>query len=146
MPPCLCVLVCTWLSTYSIQRRTDRAGERHCDRDRRCRGQDPQGARPGLFESVYEVILGHELKERGLGVRSQVPLPAVYETIKLARGFRADLIVENAVIVEVKSVDGIAQLHRTQLLTYLRLADVRLGILLNFNSSLMREGITRVIN
>jgi GxxExxY protein len=101
---------------------------------------------PGLFESVYETIMEQELKKRGLQVVRQQPLPVVWENIHLEAGFRVDLIVENKVIVEIKSVECIAPVHRKQLLTYLRLADKRLGLLINFDTELIKDGIARVVN
>ena len=101
---------------------------------------------PGLLESVYETLLAHVLEKRGFNVRRQVPVPIVYEGISFNEGFRADLIVEDKVIVELKSVENVAPVHKKQLLTYLRLADKRLGLLINFGSSLLREGVTRVVN
>ena len=101
---------------------------------------------PGLLESAYEAILVHELRKRGLDVAVQVPVPVVYETVRLDAGFRADLIVEDSVIVELKSLDKVAPVHKKQLLTYLRLADKRLGLLINFGAALIKDGITRVVN
>jgi GxxExxY protein len=101
---------------------------------------------PGLMESVYESTLAYELGKRGLTVRRQQALPVVYETIRMNMGFRADLMVDQKVIVEIKSIEAIAPVHRKQLLTYLRLADKRLGLLINFNVELIKEGITRVVN
>ncbi|MBU4185101.1 MAG: GxxExxY protein [Proteobacteria bacterium] len=101
---------------------------------------------PGLLESVYEVILAHELKKRGMKVERQVPVAIVFDGIKFDEGFRADLIVENKVIVELKSVEKILPVHKKQLLTYLRLADKKLGLLINFGSELIRDGISRVVN
>ena len=101
---------------------------------------------PGLLESVYEVILAHELKKRGLRVKRQVPVPIVFDEIKFDEGFRADLIVEEKVIVELKSVEKVSRVHKKQLLTYLRLADKRLGLLINFGAELIRDGISRVVN
>jgi GxxExxY protein len=101
---------------------------------------------PGLFESVYETTLAYELERRGFRLLKQYPLPVVYETIHLARRFRVDLVVEDRVIVEIKSVDAIAPVHVKQLLTYLRLADKRVGLLLNFGSYLLKDGIRRVVN
>ena len=101
---------------------------------------------PGLLESVYEIVLAHELKNRGLNVERQVSVPVVYDNIKLDEGFRADLIVEDKVIVELKSVENVVPVHKKQLLTYLRLADKRLGLLINFGSELIRDGISRVVN
>ena len=101
---------------------------------------------PGLLESVYEAVLGHELEKRGLSVSRQVPVPIVYEGFSFNEGFRADLIVGDKVIVELKSVENVAPVHKKQLLTYLRLADKRLGLLINFGSALIRHGISRVVN
>ena len=101
---------------------------------------------PGLFESVYEAVMVQELSKRGLQFVRQQPLPVVWESLQLEAGFRADLIVENKVIVEIKSVEAIAPVHRKQLLTYLRLANKRLGILINFDVDLIKNGIARVVN
>jgi GxxExxY protein len=101
---------------------------------------------PGLFESVYEAVLAEELTKRGLGVVRQQPIPVVWEKVHLDAGFRADLIVGGKVIIEVKSVDKLAPVHRKQLLTYLRLSGKRLGLLINFDCELIRDGIARVVN
>jgi len=101
---------------------------------------------PGLLESVYECILAHELKKRGLCVTRQQAIPVVYESIYLEEGYRADLIVENQVIIELKSVENLAPVFKKQLLTYLRLADKRLGLLINFGSELIKDGICGVVN
>ena len=101
---------------------------------------------PGLLETVYEVVLAHDLKRRGLKVERQVPVAIIYDDIKFDEGFRADLIVEEKVIVELKSVEKVIPIHKKQLLTYLRLADKRLGLLINFGSELIRDGISRVVN
>jgi GxxExxY protein len=101
---------------------------------------------PGLLESVYESALAYELQQRGLSVSRQQAVPVIYEDIKLDEGFRADLIVENLVIIELKSVEVVAPVHKKQLLTYLRLSDKRLGLLINFGSNLIKDGITRVVN
>jgi len=101
---------------------------------------------PGLLESVYETIMAYELQKRGLRVRRQQAIPVVYEDVKMDLGFRADLIVEDKVVVEIKSVEAIAPVHKKQLLTYLRLTDKRLGLLINFNVELIKHGITRVVN
>ena len=101
---------------------------------------------PGLLESVYEIVLAYELKKRGLKVERQMPVAIVYDDIKFDEGFRADLIVEGKVIVELKSVEKVVPVHKKQLLTYLRLADKRLGLLINFGSELIRDGISRVVN
>ena len=101
---------------------------------------------PGLLESVYEVILARQLYRDGLRTRRQVYVPIEYEGLRFEEGFRADLIVEDKVIVELKCVDKLNNAHRKQLLTYLRLTDMRLGYLLNFNESLMKNGIHRTVN
>jgi len=101
---------------------------------------------PGLFESVYETVMAQEPASRGIHVTRQQALPVVWENVRLEAGFRADLIVENKVIIEIKSVDAIAPVHRKQLLTNLRLANMRLGILINFDVELIRDGISRVVN
>jgi GxxExxY protein len=101
---------------------------------------------PGLFESVYEAALEFELRKRGLRVTQQVGLPVHYEEVKLELGFRVDLIVDEKVIVEIKSVEVISPVHKKQLLTYLRLTDLQLGLLINFNVELIRHGIHRVVN
>ncbi|MHC4178084.1 MAG: GxxExxY protein [Planctomycetota bacterium] len=104
------------------------------------------GLGPGLLETVYEVVLAHELKKRQLRVARQVPIEIQYDGVKLEEGFRADLIVEDKVIVEVKCVERLNPAHKKQLLTYLRLTDKRLGLLINFAEELIRDGITRVVN
>src|SRR5439155_13077873 len=104
------------------------------------------GFGPGLLESVYETIMAYELQKRGLQVIRQQPIPVVYEDIRMELGFRADLIIENRVVVEVKSVEAIAPVHKKQLLTYLRLTDKKLGLLINFSVDLIKDGITRVVN
>jgi len=101
---------------------------------------------PGLLESVYEAVMEQELTRRGLHTERQQALPVVRENIHLEAGFRVDLIVESKVIVEIKSVEAIAPVHRKQLLTYLRLANKRLGILINFDVDLFKDGIARVVN
>lgn len=101
---------------------------------------------PGLLESAYEAVMLYELKKRGLAVTSQVPIPIRYESICLETGFRADLVVEDLVIIELKSIEKIAPVHKKQLTTYLRLADKRLGLLINFGEELIKDGITRVVN
>jgi len=101
---------------------------------------------PGLLESVYHTVLAYELNRRELRATSQQPIPVVYEGVRIDVGFRADLIVEDKVIVEIKSVEALAPLHRKQLLTYLRLADKRLGLLINFHVPLIKDGITRIVN
>ena len=101
---------------------------------------------PGLLESVYEVVLAYELEKRGLHTVRQQAVPIVYQGIQIEMGFRADLIIEDQVMVEIKSVEAIAPVHKKQLLTHLRLADKRLGLLINFNVALIKDGITRIVN
>ena len=100
----------------------------------------------GLFESVYESVMAYELQKRGLAFERQKSIPVVYEEVYLGEGFRADLIVEDLVIVELKSIEHIAPVHKKQLLTYLKLANKRLGLLINFNTDLIKNGITRIVN
>jgi GxxExxY protein len=101
---------------------------------------------PGLLESVYAAVLAGELSKRGLRSVTQQPIPVVYEGTRFETGFRADLVVEDVVIVEIKSVAEIAAVHKKQLLSYLRLSDKRLGLLINFNVVLIKDGITRIVN
>jgi len=101
---------------------------------------------PGLFESVYEVILANELKRCGLSILRQVSIPIEYRGIKFDEGFRVDIFVENKVIIELKSVESINKAHKKQVLTYLRLTGCKLGYLLNFGEALMKDGISRIIN
>ena len=101
---------------------------------------------PGLLESVYEIILIHELQQKGLSVQRQVPIPVEYHGIRFEEGFRADLIVEGKVIVELKSVEHVTAAHKKQLQTYLRLTGCKLGYLRDFGEALMKEGITRAVN
>nr|WP_322624032.1 GxxExxY protein [uncultured Flavobacterium sp.] len=100
---------------------------------------------PGLLESVYETILHHELVKNGLYVERQKPLPVFWDGIVMDIGFRADLIVNDKVIIEIKSVEKISPVHQKQLLTYLRIKDCKLGLLINFNEALIKDGITRVV-
>lgn len=101
---------------------------------------------PGLLETAYEVCLAHELRKRGLKVESQVALPLVYDGVRLEAGYRIDLLVEDLVIVEVKAVDEIAPIHQAQLISYLRLANKSLGLLMNFHVPRMKNGIKRFVN
>lgn len=101
---------------------------------------------PGLLESVYQKCLAYELEKAGLNVKCEFPLPVQYETIKIDVGFRADMIVDDAVIIENKTVDKIAPIHEAQLLTYLKLTNLNLGFLLNWNVPLMKDGIKRMVN
>lgn len=101
---------------------------------------------PGLLESVYETVLAYELQKRGLTVERQVPVPIAYESLRFEEGFRADLIVEKSILIELKSVEALAPVHSKQVLTYLRLLDCRLGLLINFNVPLLKDGIKRIAN
>ncbi len=101
---------------------------------------------PGLLESAYENALAYELRSLGLEVSQQVPMPFVYKDIQLEIGYRIDIIVENKVILEIKSVENLAPVHYSQLLTYLKLSDKRLGLLINFNSKLIKDSIHRIVN
>jgi GxxExxY protein len=101
---------------------------------------------PGLLESVYEAILYHELTKRNLKVERQKPIPVIWDDIHLDIGFRSDLIVEEKVIIEIKSVEKISNVHLKQLLTYIRVTDLRLGLLINFNEALIKNGIKRVVH
>ena len=101
---------------------------------------------PGLLESVYEEILCYEIQNRKLSFNRQKGIAVVYENIKMDLGFRAGIIVENKVIIEIKSVETITQVHPKQLLTYLRLTNLKLGLLVNFNEALIKNGIQRIVN
>ncbi|WP_396175671.1 GxxExxY protein [Flavobacterium sp.] len=101
---------------------------------------------PGLLESVYEAILFHELSKKGLKIERQKPIPVIWDGIYLDIGFRSDLIVENKVIIEIKSVEQISNVHLKQLLTYIKITDLKLGLLINFNEALFKNGIKRVAN
>jgi GxxExxY protein len=100
----------------------------------------------GLFESVYERILVIELKERGLQIERQKTIPVIWEGKKIEKGFKADIIVNKKVIIEIKSVEYVLPVHHKQLLTYLRLTGLKLGLLINFNEPLIKNGITRIVN
>ena len=101
---------------------------------------------PGLLESVYEVALSHELAKRGLEVRNQVGIPFVYDEINFNIGFRLDIIVNDKVIIEIKSVEDLKDVHHKQLLTYLKLTNKKLGLLINFNVMSVKDGIIRIVN
>jgi iron complex transport system substrate-binding protein len=101
---------------------------------------------PGLLESVYEVLLAHSLAKRGLLTERQVRVPITFDGVKFEEGFRADLIVESSIIVEIKSVEQLAPVHGKQLLIYLKLMNLQLGLLINFNSPLIKDGIKRIVN
>jgi GxxExxY protein len=101
---------------------------------------------PGLLESAYQACLAHELTKRNLRVEIQKPLPLVYEQVKLDCGYRIDLLVDGEVVVEIKSVDGVAPVHEAQVITYLKLSGCKLGLLINFNVPALKDGIHRFIN
>src|SRR5690606_8144320 len=101
---------------------------------------------PGLLESSYEDCLAYELKQLGLNTQTQVALPVVYKEVRLEAGYRIDILVENKVLIEVKAVDLLADIHTAQLLTYLKLKDLKHGLLINFNSVKVIDGMKRIIN
>jgi GxxExxY protein len=105
-----------------------------------------QALGPGLLESVYEVILAHELRKRGLNVERQTPVSIVWDNIHFEEGFRADLLVEDKVIVELKSKEQVIPVDKKQVLTHLRLTNKRLGLLINFGEELIKNGISRIVN
>ena len=101
---------------------------------------------PGLLESVYAVVLAYELRKHGLTVKREEPIALRYESLIFEEGFRADLIIDDKLIIEVKSLDKVAPVHKKQLLTYLRLTDMKLGLLINFGDYYLKDGIARVVN
>ncbi len=101
---------------------------------------------PGLLESVYETALTYEIRKQGYEVKTQIGIPMVYDDLKMDIGFRLDLIVNNSVIVEIKSVEALMDVHYKTLLTYLRLTDKKLGLLINFNTASLKDSIIRIAN
>ncbi|TPG38161.1 GxxExxY protein [Flavobacterium pectinovorum] len=101
---------------------------------------------PGLLESVYEAILYYELTKKGLFVERQKTLPVIWDELKLDIGFRTDLIIENKLILEIKSIEKITEVHAKQIMTYLKITKIKLGLLINFNVPLIKFGITRIVN
>jgi len=101
---------------------------------------------PGLLESVYETTLAYDLRELGVNVETQVPVPLVYKEVKQDIGYRMDMLVEGKVIVEIKALESLAPVHFAQVLTYLKLSDKRLALLINFNTKFLKDGIHRVVN
>lgn len=101
---------------------------------------------PGMLEGAYEVCLVHELVQHGFEVQRQVVLPIVYQGVRLDAGYRIDLLIEDSVIVELKAVEKLHPVHEAQLLSYLRMSDLRLGLLINFNEKLLKDGVRRVVN
>jgi GxxExxY protein len=114
-------------------------------RDRRCRVRGAQRAGPGLLESVYEPCLSYELETRHLAVQRQVELPVFYRDLRLDAGFRMDMVVDGLVVVEIKATERLLPVHEAQLLTYLKLSGHKLGLLINFNVTLIKLGIRRLI-
>ena len=100
---------------------------------------------PGLLESAYEQCLCHELRTNNINFRSQVPIPIIYKELKLDCGYRLDLIVENSIVIEIKSVGKFIPIHSAQIITYLKLTGIRIGLLLNFNSAVLRDGLKRFV-
>src|SRR5215204_2717343 len=105
-----------------------------------------QALGPGLLESAYEACLIYELRKRGLTVAGQAPLPIVYEEVHLEVGYRMDLVVEGMVVVEIKSVEAVVPIHKAQLISYLKLSGHKVGLLINFNVELLKDGVTRLVN
>jgi GxxExxY protein len=102
---------------------------------------------PGLFESVYESIMAYELINRyNLNVQRQKPIPVIWKQVKMDLGFRSDLLIENKIVVEIKSIEALAAVHCKQVLTHIRLMNVKLGLLINFNEELLKNGIKRIVN
>ena len=101
---------------------------------------------PGLLESVYENALYYDLKQAGLNVVYQVPMPFIYKEVKMAVGYRIDIVVESKVLIEIKSVDALAPVHYAQTLTYLKLSGLKLGLLINFNVKILKDSIHRIVN
>ncbi len=101
---------------------------------------------PGLLESAYEAAFMYELKALGMEVKSQVPMPLIYKEVKLDVGYRIDLLIENKVIIELKSVENLVPVHFAQTLTYLKLSEKKLALLINFNTKLLKDGIHRIVN
>jgi len=101
---------------------------------------------PGLFESVYEEVLCYELQKNNIPFQRQADMPVIYDDLKMDIGFRADIIVDNCLILELKSVENISAVHKKQVITYLKLTGLKLGLLLNFNENLLKDGITRLVN
>lgn len=101
---------------------------------------------PGLLESAYQECLLYELKQAGLEVQKEKPMPVIYKDVKLDHGYRIDLLVEEKVVIEIKTVDALNDVHTAQVLTYLKLGNYKLGLLLNFHVSILKNGIKRIIN
>ena len=100
---------------------------------------------PGLLESTYRVVMTYELRKRGLDVKCEVPVPVIYEEVRLDAGYRLDMLVNDCVVIELKAIERLTSLHDAQLLTYLKLTGYRLGLLINFNTKLIKDGIKRIV-
>lgn len=100
---------------------------------------------PGLLESAYEECLAYEFKQKGFEVERQVPVPVVYKEIKLEYGYRIDILVNKKVLIELKSIDALAPVHEAQVLTYMKFADIKIGLLINFNVSVLKQGLKRYV-
>jgi len=144
---------CNHSSTFSPQRRGDAEETVNTHDLNICSGAVVDGAMqvhsalgPGLLESAYELCLAHELRMRGIQVETQVAVPIIYKGFRLDAGYRIDLLVENEIVIEAKSVAKLLPVHEAQLLSYLRLANRRLGLLINFNIPHLRDGIKRMVN
>jgi len=101
---------------------------------------------PGLLESVYQVILAHELTKRGFQVQREEPIPLIWDNLRFDVGFRADLIVNDMILIELKSIEQVAAVHKKQVLTYLRITGKKLGLLINFGEETLKDGLSRIIN
>lgn len=101
---------------------------------------------PGLLESAYQEVLFYELRKSGFKVQKEVPMPLIYEDVKLDCGYRIDLLINNQLVIELKSVDALSDVHMAQILTYMKLGNYKLGLLINFNVALLKNGIKRVVN
>ena len=121
-------------------------GESNCKGGGRCGAQAASALRSGVYESVYEPVLIYELRKRHLTTRQQTPVPLVYEEITFDIGFKTDVVVNDLVILELKSIEKLEPVHFKQLLTYLRLTGLRLGLLINFGETFLKDGIHRVVN
>jgi GxxExxY protein len=101
---------------------------------------------PGLLESAYQQCLYYELRQRGIAIQLEKPVPVIYKSVKIDHGYRIDLLLENKLVIETKTVESLTDVHKAQVLTYLRLGEYKLGLLINFHVNLLKDGITRLIN
>ncbi|SNS66742.1 GxxExxY protein [Belliella buryatensis] len=100
---------------------------------------------PGLYENIYENILAYELSNKGFDVKRQKPIPVIWQGMIFENSFKADLIIENKVLIELKSIEALSKVHYKQVITYLKLTNIKLGLLINFNESLLRDGVKRIV-